>query len=358
MLRNLGFLFLAVSLTLFFSFGCGDDNSPVGGNTPDSATVAARLDASLHGSTNGMAWWYSSSNGGFEKFTNLSYDDLACRDCHVTGADCRTCHPDDGNGGFGKPVADSCYKCHGRQKAEAAVHPDVHMTQYGLTCADCHSSEDIHPATAAPNSVYNGAVKTNCQQSGCHTDPATIHGTNAIYNQHKDDFYCAACHTNNTISCINCHFENEVLNGKKIANNQAHGWKLLIKYQKAGDPAPKVYPGTIMTMTYHDSAFYAIGPYYGHAITIPTSCSDCHNSPANQMYNDSGYIRLLTWNKNTRKLEPIDGVVPIPDDWQTALKIDFATMDSNGVWIYQQDSCSQNGTEMHFAQPVGRIPKF
>ncbi len=326
----------------------------------DSSAIAAMLDMSLHNTTAGMGYFYAKENGGFENFTGIPYAKLACGNCHVTGKDCRRCHPADAAGGFPKPPSSTCLdKCHGRQAAEASKNPNPHMTTYGLECADCHHADDVHGDGTTYASMLDGAIKARCDQEGCHTDPAALHGDNAIFAQHGEAFHCPACHTKVTVTCVNCHFESEVDGIGKVAKTQVHDWKFMMKYKRPGEDVAKVYPGNIQSLTYHDSAFYVVAPFFGHSLTKPDSCKDCHAAPAVKMYNDSGYVNLLTWNKETAEMEHTPGVIPVFADWRTGFKIDFVTrIGDTGAWIFQQHGPSENGAQMIIGEPLTKMPKM
>lgn len=326
----------------------------------DSSVIAGMINQSLHNTTAGMGYFYAAHNGGFEKFTGIPYTKLACKNCHVTGKDCRQCHADGTSNGFSKPTSSTCLdKCHSRQKAEASRNPNPHMTEYGLECADCHHAADVHGDGTIYSSMLDGAVKARCDQDGCHIDPAALHGDNNIFARHGEAFHCAACHTKATVSCVNCHFESEVDGVGKIANTQVHDWKFLMKYKRPGEAVARVYPGNIQSLTYHDSAFYVIAPFFGHSLSKPDSCADCHAAPAVKMYNDSGYINLLSWNEENGKMEHVSGVIPVPPDWATAFKIDFVTReDDTGRWIFQQHGASENGTQMIIGEPLTKMPEM
>ncbi len=89
------------------------------------------------------------------------------------------------------------------------------------------------------------------------------------------------------------------------------------------------------------------------------ACKGCHAAPAVRMYNDSGYVNLLTWNKETGKREHMSGVIPVPKDWPTAFKIDFVARENDtGAWIFQQHGPSENGTQMIIGEPLTKMPKM
>lgn len=114
---------------------------------PYSDQVPDLLAHSLHGSSQGMKYFYSAAQGGIEKITDIPYDQLGCKRCHVeSSADkCQTCHIREVGD---SPPATTCYACHGRQKKGLlGLHEqDVHLTSGGgkFTCATCHDAEEVH----------------------------------------------------------------------------------------------------------------------------------------------------------------------------------------------------------------------
>jgi hypothetical protein len=124
------------------------------------------------------------------------------------------------------------------------------------------------------------------------------------------------------ISCLNCHFDTEVAGGGKIAHRQVHDWIFLVNRDN------KVHAGTLMTLKYQSDTFAVIAPFYSHTIAQNArDCNDCHMAQALLDYNSMGEIDVLTWNANDSRLDNMPGVIPVPQDYQTAMNVDFADWD-------------------------------
>lgn len=325
--------------------------------------------ASLHKTRAGKESWYAAANGGFERLTEVPYDSLGCKDCHRSDmteeeweaqgstASCDDCHRDE-------PITGAtCLKCHGRQGAEKAQLAagnqrvsDVHRDDLGMDCMACHTSGDVHgDGTAYDSMLADGAIDAKCEN--CH-DPAALE-TNAYHTRHLDDIDCSACHTQSVVSCYNCHFDKQVEDHtKKIAYGQFTGFKLLMN--RGG----KVTAATMMSLKYgsDDEAktFVALAPYYGHTVKkdAVTSCDDCHGNPAVQSYKDTGTIQVVGWDEAEGKLVPPQGIIPVPPDYETALKFSFVDWDGTTMvegkpaWFHLKDEVDLFQVREEYGTPL------
>lgn len=332
------------------------------------------LPGSLHGTTAGMGYFYSKENGGMELLTGVPYEELPCKNCHTSynkaeglvGQNrCESCHinqkyappqasvnlpgfPNDGR-------AYGCLSCHRRQGFEytkttvvldengnPVMDPvkgipyevpaivDVHRSPppngKGLTCVNCHGTEQTHGDGNTYNNLFDSP---NTQCSDCHkvealsqTPGHTIHGKNVT---------CAACHAQTVVSCQGCHLNEVKAGGPEFPNQRVFGWKFLVVNNEG-----KIDLGNIMTAmwttdTGEVKTFVAISPYYDHSISVPrtpeqkrAACLSCHDSPAVKAYNETGKIVISQWDEAAGKMVyPTKGVVPVPADYQTAFEIAF-----------------------------------
>jgi len=314
-------------------------------------SVQQIMSNSLHGTTRGMAYFYAKEQGGFEQFTGKHYDELPCSGCHIEQTACTTCHEVPGD----SPDNDKCLEsCHKRQNTEQQFHPDIHLMDKaaggaGLKCASCHSAKQVHGDGTPYNSLHENLNNVDCEQSGCHKD-ITIAGK-PMHETHVNDLECAACHVKTTMTCYSCHFADGSVFQPPIAD-----WKILVKSKVSG----KVTTGNIQTMAAGGNSLLVVAPYYGHTISkgSETTCSSCHDSDAVREYKETGTMTLATWHDTDKTINNIKGVVPIPSDWQTALKMDFIAKDENGEWAYEKDEA--DATQMFFADPidVSKMPKL
>jgi hypothetical protein len=290
---------------------------------------------SLHGARPGKAFWYSADNGGFEKWTGVPIDGLGCAQCHgAVNADgesyaepytpgCVDCHASADN----SVSQDQCFTCHGRQATEAKklALPDVHRDA-GMVCWDCHGGEDMHgDGVAYPSMLADGAIKADC--ADCHDD-AELPAGHIDHDPHNGALHCTACHSSTVISCYNCHFESQVQAHVKRAMRPISGFVMLVNRAKDG----KVHPATFQSLSFAGHTFAAFGPNTPHATAKQgRRCAECHlnhEGGANQaiaQYNSNGDIRFVTFDEETGTIDWIKGVVPIPEDYETTLKMDFVT---------------------------------
>ncbi|MCA1760437.1 MAG: hypothetical protein LC658_11770, partial [Bacteroidales bacterium] len=326
----------------------------------------SKFSTSLHSTREGKHDAYKASNGGMELITGIPMDDLACKKCHSTDGfnangeqivdstyvpSCKDCHNSDSF----EVAEQTCLNCHNRQVYERAAYPnvDVHKAS-GMVCIDCHKEAEIHGDDGVKyvSLKQPGAIKVTCTQ--CHTTLSS----NTSHDVHSATVECAACHAKAILTCASCHFETVVATGKNRAINQLKNYKLLVK--KDG----KIGLGGFMTHTYDGKTNYIISGYHSHAITKnATTCGDCHynlgeKNAAIAEYNGTGNITMTKWNETTKKIAGPTGVVPLPSDWKTSLKFDFATYtgDKNNLtsdpnaWVYLKSSV--DNSHLYFAEPL------
>jgi hypothetical protein len=328
---------------------------------------------SLHGSRPGKAHWYGAANGGFEKWTGVPIEELGCVQCHgptnadgeryarpFPGASCVDCHATADNS-----VSEAqCFGCHGRQAMEARkmALPDVHRDA-GMVCWDCHGDEDMHgDGVDYVSMLEDGAIKADC--ADCH-DAEELTAGHSEHDPHGGALHCTACHSRTVISCYNCHFESQVEAKVKRAMRPLAGFVLLVNREKDG----KVHPASFQSLTYKGDAFVAFGPYTPHTTTKRgRTCGECHlnreggSNPAIEAYNTHGSIPFVTWSEQSATVVWLEGVVPVPEDYTTTLKMDFVTFDGDpatppgpeaGPWSPIGKDLP-DGSQLFFATPLTR----
>jgi len=336
----------------------------------DLLFAQANFNTSVHKARKGKFTAYAKENGGMELITDIPMQDLSCWKCHsATGKDaagndinpatyspgCFDCHGSDLS-----VQEQSCLNCHSRQvnerlrygNPEAAPLGDVHMDA-GMTCWSCHTKEELHGDDGVEYASLKdpGAVKVTCE--GCHTTLAQ----NEAHAIHAATVDCAACHAVGSVACASCHFETLLATGKNRAINQIWNFKMLVK--KDG----KVHLGSFMTHTYNGKSNVIISSFHSHTIKKNASgCKDCHANfggavVAIQEYNSTGSITMTRWNPDTKKIVGPSGVVPIPQDWRTALKFDFAKFDgdvnnlaANSDWSFLKSEVDNE--HFYYAEPL------
>ncbi|MCW8849645.1 MAG: hypothetical protein OQJ81_06660, partial [Melioribacteraceae bacterium] len=155
---------------------------------------------------------------GMEAFASLP-DDLKhgykgnCQGCHATCAECHVTRPTAGGGGlsnghqFGKPdMRKNCTTCHVSRGGHAyfgegiGTVPDVHLTNAGFTCMDCHSKNEIHGDGNYYDQRYKNDLLPEC--TDCHGD---LKNSNTYHSVHMDSFNCQTCHSQDYNNCGSCH---------------------------------------------------------------------------------------------------------------------------------------------------------
>jgi len=335
----------------------------------------SNFSTSIHKTRVGKGYWYNANtpapSPGFETLTNVPISQLGCTECHpgdnldangnpypipYPGMNCNDCHATNTPPFPGPVTEDDCYGCHGRQKAEAIGlgYSDVHRdASTPLQCWDCHKKEELHGDDGVSyNSMLEpGAIVADCED--CHTSLPAGHSS---YDPHNGALHCAACHAQTVISCYNCHFESQVQAHLKRAKQQLHNFVILANRAKDG----KVGTMSFQSLTYQGNSWVAFAPFHSHSITNQgRACADCHNNAVVQEYNSTGQIYFAKWNSNDSTLSYLQGVVPMPEDYQAAFKMDFLTYngDPNDPvgpsknWSYIGEN-TWDGHQMFFATPL------
>lgn len=333
---------------------------------PDWQVAAQNLPTSLHSTTEGMRYFYSKEQGGFETLTGIPYDNLGCKNCHVAiengQPNCAACHITEA---VEAPPQFKCTGCHGRQNFEiAAKRPDgtkgmndVHYAK-GMQCINCHSAEAAHGDGNMYRSLLESPAQSKC--TDCHqtTEDEKWKAIQA-HTVHGDKLDCAACHVQQINSCFNCHFDTEVNEKMKVEYRRYYDWKFLMLNDEG-----KVTSANIMAMVYQDNKSFAVlAPYYGHTISRPdpaTVCDSCHKNENVAAYNESGAIQITQWDEASKSLQFASGVIPVPEDYDKAFLIDYVTRDGN-AWNEQKSNWKfmKSGTDLWqivFGKPLEKMP--
>jgi hypothetical protein len=334
-------------------------NSPCDTTTGGPPTVEELIEVSLHNTTRGMEYFYETAQGGFETLTDVPYDDLTCKNCHTGPTECAKCHT-----GGTEVSNENCLACHGRQGAEAnQMISDVHRDA-GKGCADCHDANDVHGDGLSHQSMLEpGVITAKCEN--CH-DPATLADANDFHEKHLGEtaqlapIECSACHMQSVVSCVNCHFNSEIDGDGKIAYGQFKNWKFLVKNENTG----YIAPANVMTLIYFHpddqdyKAHIVFAPFYGHTIdrNAITDCDDCHDTVALQEYETNGEINVVTWDDEQEGFTHIEGIIPVPPDWETTLKFDFANLEQLDPRLWVKVEPAEIQRQMLFATPLDEMP--
>ncbi len=318
----------------------------LGAPPPDSSCWSQNFATSLHATAQGMKTWYDEANLGFEDFTGVPYDELSCKSCHEPSATggCAACH------GATSPhvgvhvdasLDGVCGGCHSRQMAEAAHYSDVHR-EVGMGCLACHTKEDVMgDGRSYPSMLEEGAVDARCQV--CHA----ILSQNPAHLVHQEKVDCSACHVQSVVSCYNCHFETELQLDQKVAYGQFRDWVFLMNRNG------KVHAANFQAVKHGDHTFVALAPFYAHTVSRKArGCLDCHGSVAVRDYLDDGVVDVAWWDEATGTLDHVEGVVPVPPDYGTALRFDFVDLDEPGGTVWSFLESGPDSIQILFGEPL------
>ena len=299
--------------------------------------------SSLHYTAGGMRYWYDKSQGGLETITGVSYNDLGCKNCHISN--CDVCHKTEIEGKVvysNKPATnqDMCLKCHAREASIMKIDqksntPDVHFAS-GMQCMDCHTTREMHGDGVKYSSMkQQGAMDVSCEQ--CHENITKI----TSHTIHGNKLDCKSCHVQQVVSCTNCHFETMVKEGKRVAV-PVSGWEFLMNYNgkvTSANMQTFVVPG--------NKTFMIFAPQYSHSVSkVGKKCEDCHANSNVEKVN-TGAIDL-TWLVND-KLEQVKGVIPVVDGVQ--YNSVFQNYE-NGKWIPIENPESPKVQYVSFGSPL------
>ena len=261
---------------------------------------------SLHYTGEGMRYCYEDQHG-FMSITGIPYKDLDCKNCHVRS--CDPCHGEQKGDTYSYSNAkvkqmETCLPCHSREGLTIRLGTekgtlDVHVTR-GMACADCHKGQDVHGDGRFYHSMREpGAVKVACIT--CHTVDQTIDA----HSVHGDKVDCAACHVQNTVACLNCHFDTFLeTKSRKGTFFPMQDWLLLINYEG------KVTAGPAMSLVYQNKKFIVYAPYFTHAIQSKgRDCSECHDNAAMKLIKQGKQIPMAEFKNG--KVVSWMGVAPL-----------------------------------------------
>jgi len=291
----------------------------------DFGAAYANLPGSLHGTSDGMRWWFEEPDG-FGALSGLSYDDTGCNSCHVyatgegamgTEDGCSSCHAAD----FSVDMPAACFRCHSRQSVEANVMEltDVHTDSEQLNgCYGCHGFDEIHGDGTSYDAMYSaGQFKNDCED--CHSGD-NAPPSNAAHSMHLDSLHCDSCHMQTVITCYNCHFDSLVDEHVKRAYQPMNGFVMLANDVDSG----KIRPVSYQSVVYGEHQFIAFGAYHSHSVTeVGRSCAECHGDGFSgnaimEELNTTGKIAVTEWdpaaNEGAGGIVHAQGVIPfVPD---------------------------------------------
>jgi len=272
--------------------------------------------STLHATNRGIAYLCEKEQGGLERITGLTADQLGCLQakCHVRT--CDTCHRVDveGKATFSVSQArseEACRRCH----PVAPDDPDVHF-KAGMKCMSCHTPREIHgDGTAYSTYQQPGALETRCE---------TCHGSisrSPSHTVHGGRLDCTPCHARELVTCLNCHVETRIKERKDV---QVELKDLFFLVNHEG----RVTLGNLLSYVYQDKTMITVAAYFPHSIQKEgRRCAACHGTEnVRQVAQDA--FTLARFENGA--VQGAAGVVPLVE----GMRWDLPFLDwSNGTWV-------------------------
>jgi hypothetical protein len=179
--------------------------------------ITCMNESSLHTTLSGMKAALEARGGDLSEGSPLSTAfENHCQECHTSCGQCHVSRPDELEGGLisGHEFRETpsmqynCVACHGsRVGAEylgqnEGIPGDLHWTEEGMTCTDCHSAE-LHGSGEIVGKRYSNDDTVTCEE--CHQDVLDDTSDNPQHEQHLDDLTCQVCHSIAYKNCYGCH---------------------------------------------------------------------------------------------------------------------------------------------------------
>jgi hypothetical protein len=261
---------------------------------------------SLHFTNRGIEFIYSRAQGGLERLTGMSAEDLGCMRarCHVRT--CDACHAQQADGKLRYSVAlarteQACQRCH----PVDADDPDVHFRR-GMKCMDCHSHREIHgDGVAYDTYLAPGFFDAKCEN--CHSHISSI-PSHTVHGQKLD---CYACHALKNVTCFNCHVDTRLAEHKDV-QVEREGLFFLVNH------GGQVKLGNVLTYVYGNRTMITLARGFQHSVTRQgRRCEACHAS-ANLRHVLKGDLELFGWADGGPR--GAQGVVPVVEGmkWNVA----------------------------------------
>jgi hypothetical protein len=339
------------------------------------------LPTSHHFARENMGFFYHKENGGLELLTGIPYQELPCKNCHQKSGklangkalpyayrpSCEDCHDFQQQTSVKSP--DICLECHTRQNAEMAYFKglpepkdldwqDIHFRE-GMTCTSCHTGDQLHDDATGQLSMLD-PKGTDARCEDCH-EPQRISPQN--HALHGDRVACVTCHIKSVFTCNNCHFETELATQGKLKRviGQERGFMLLVNRRGYGPRGnDQVHPATFQSLTYNGRSFNTIAPFFSHTVMKKAhDCGYCHDNAALKEYASSGQITVTKWDEGKNKPVAASGMIPVPPDWQRALRFDYADFKGDltkpgqpDKWVFLKSHADLLQMVSQFAYPL------
>jgi hypothetical protein len=270
---------------------------------------------SLHYTNRGIEFIYSKEHGGLERLTGLSASAIGCVKAKCHAQTCDTCHLKEVNGkatySLDPAVAQAaCEKCHGVPEGA-----DVHREK-GMRCMSCHSTREVHgDGVVYDTYMQPGVLDTRCEK--CHSDIKK----SASHTVHKGKLDCSVCHVRELQTCLNCHVETRMKEGKDV-QIELKGLFFLVNHDG------KVTLANFLTCVYQNRGMITLAPTFSHSIAREgRKCRDCHGTKIVQDINAGRFVPMW-WDKG--EVTNVQGVIPVLEGMKW--NVPYLNYE-NGKWV-------------------------
>ncbi|MCK9208333.1 MAG: hypothetical protein M0P66_14575 [Salinivirgaceae bacterium] len=264
-----------------------------------------------------------------------------CATCHGTCGNCHVVRPPIGGGGlanghnFNKTpdMLNVCVTCHVSRGGHAylgvasGTKPDVHLTQNGYTCLNCHNGDELHGDGNLVEQRYAYTELPTCDK--CHTGIQTV---NTYHTVHYGDFNCQVCHSQDYNNCGSCHIHGD---GARVPS--------YLGFKIASNPLPDIKEGfdfTLVrrTLTAPDNwAKYGVDEYA--------------NFDAFPTYNYTSPHNLLRWTSRTT-VEAGQSC-----SYNCHIRNDNGTLVNKNLYLFQDDLLDWEKTASSGITVDGKLPE-
>lgn len=262
-----------------------------------------------------------------------------CATCHGTCGNCHVVRPLIAGGGLAKghnfikdpDMLNTCISCHTSRGGHAylgiapGTQPDVHLTELGYECMDCHTGSELHGNGEEVDHRYAYSELPKCED--CHSG---IQSENSFHVKHYDDFNCQVCHSQDYNNCGSCHIHGDGARipsylGFKIARNPIPEVKTdyalaLVRRTLAAPDNWKEYGVDEYSNfdafpTYNYTTPHNILRWTVRTNTAEGACySNCHiRNEGGVLINKELYLfkeDLLDWELNASTIITVDDILP------------------------------------------------
>jgi hypothetical protein len=287
---------------------------PASGGEPAPAE-GSFFEKSLHSTNRGIEFIYSKEHGGLERLTGLSASEVGCvkAKCHVRT--CDTCHRKDVAGKaaytLDPAVAQAaCEACHGVPEGA-----DVHREK-GMKCMGCHTTREVHGDGVAYDTYMRpGVLDARCER--CHSEI----GKSVSHTVHRGKLDCSTCHVRELTTCLNCHIDTRIKEGKG-AQIELKGMFFLVNHDG------RVTLANFLSYVYQNRTMLTFAPTFPHSIARDgRKCPDCHGS---QIVRDIGAGSFVPVRWENGRVTNVRGVIPVLGGMKW--NIPYLNYD-NGKWV-------------------------